>query len=74
MPSRNYISPAHKGKIYIAELARAGCRKVKWHVMPEKFPPNDPIGLDVACDARSVPSALRRAGRVHLGLSGTAQP
>lgn len=56
-----YISAPHKGLIYIAELARRGCRKVIFSAMPEL-----PTAADSYVPLRSVPLAIRRAARAHL--------
>lgn len=56
-----YISAPHKGQIYIAELARRGCRKLNFSAMPEL-----PIAADSIVALRSVPLAIRREARAHL--------
>jgi hypothetical protein len=61
-----YISAPHNGLIYIAELARRGCRKLNFSAMPEL-----PIAADSRVALRSVPLAIRREARAHL-LPGVA--
>jgi hypothetical protein len=56
-----YISDPVKGQIYILELVRRGCRKLRASCMPE-------IGKvgDCLIPLREVPLSIRRAALRHL--------
>lgn len=49
-----YISPAIRGKIYIAEPSRKGSRRLLWSVMSETH------SADMRTESNKVPLVLRR--------------